>query len=313
MELPINITVTELRYILAVAKELNFRRAAAICFVSQPTLSIAIKKLEANLGTIIFERSKTNVIITEIGKLIIEKAQLIINLVTEVKLIAQEEYTNPYTTPLKIGAIHTIGPYLFPNLIDNLTKNNSNINLIIEEGYTEFLYDKLLNGKLDAIIVAAPFRFNNISTTHLYSEPLDVILPKNHPWTKRINITPDELNNQTILLLNKGNCFRDQVLQICPQCINYGDNKNNPANLITTTSLETIKYMVIRNMGISIMPRSAILLNHGHDQFIIKQFVNPQPKREILIAYRDSFSRKYIIDELKKIILSLQLYEKPPI
>ncbi len=294
MELLANITVTELRYILAVEKEMHFGRAAASCFVSQPTLSIAIRKLEESLGVTIFERSKTTLLITEIGRQILDKAMIIVEQISEIKAIAAESKA-PLSTPLKIGAVHTIGPYLFPEVINELNNINSPINIVIEEGYTKSLHEKLNSGELDAIIVASPFDYNGITTEVLYTEPLKIIIPNNHKWSNKGSIKPEDLYTETLLLLGKGNCFRDEVLQVCPKCI--GNNKDNASKMIVTTSLETIKYMVARGLGVSIMPNTA-LKNDDNKLYIIKKFANLTPTRKVLIAYRSSYFRASIIQNL---------------
>ena len=294
MELLANVTFTELKYILAVEKEMHFGRAAANCFVSQPTLSIAIKKLEDSLGVTIFERSKTTLIITEIGHQILDKARVIVEQISEIKVIAKES-KNPFSTPVKVGAIHTIGPYLFPELINQLNNTNSPINIIIEEGYTDNLHQKLLSGELDVIIVASPFNHQGITTTTLYTEALEIIIPNNHKWSDRFQIKPEELYNETLLLLGKGNCFRDEVLQICPKCID--NDKDNKSKMIITTSLETIKYMVARGLGVSIMPNSAIK-NDNSNLYLTKKFEKIAPKREVVIAYRSSYFRTTLIQNL---------------
>lgn len=297
------ITLTELRYAVSVAKEKHFAKAAAKNFVSQPTLSIAIKKLEDSLGTTIFERDKNKVLITDIGREIIVQAQKILENVNDLQNYAKQK-NNIYEQPVKIGAINTVGPYLFPQLITNLKQYNSQIKLIIEEGFTNNLAYKLQNGELDAIIVAKPFIQNHLEYQDLYSEPLDIITPKNHQLAKsKINIKPQELADQTILLLDNGNCFRDQVLQICPQC--NLSNIDQDSTMITTSSIETIKYMVSSNIGISIIPRHSIRPN-DKNLFKIKHFTKPQPQREIIIAYRSSFSRKSLISEIVLLIQNLR-------
>jgi LysR family transcriptional regulator, hydrogen peroxide-inducible genes activator len=293
------ITLTELNYVVAVAKEMHFSKAAQTCFVSQPTLSIAIKKLEDRLGVAIFERDKNKVLITVTGQEIIVKAQQIIENVSNLQNFAKEQ-KNIYEQPLKLGAINTVGPYLLPQLITSLQQNNSKIKLTIEEDFTSNLARKLNDGNLDAIIVAQPFTGTNLEFQALYSEPFDIITPNDHPLTKlKTNINPSELTKQTLLILDKGNCFRDQVLQICPQC--DLNNTNQSTTMIITSSIETIKYMVASNIGISIVPRYSM---HDKDKasIKIKHFIKPEPQRDIVIMYRSSFSRKAIINEITTLI-----------
>ena len=296
MELLAYITITELRYILAVAQERHFGRAAQKCFVSQPTISIAIRKLEGSLGVVIFERSKTSLIITEVGQQILHKARQIIDCISDIQTIAKDS-KSPFALPVKVGAIHTIGPYFFPKLINELNKKKSEIKLIIEEGYTQDLQTKLISGELDLIILASKFDYQGITTKPLYSEELEIIIPQNHTWKDRISIKPEELSTQTLLLLQMGNCFRDEILKICPTCAvkHNGNELNN--NMITATSLETIKYMVASSLGISVMPKSAIK-SDDNSLYRIKPFIKPTPHREVIIAYRDEFPRQAIIHQL---------------
>lgn len=291
------ITLTELRYVVALAQEKHFGKAANKCFVSQPTLSIAIKKLENTLNTQIFERNKNQVVATLRGLEIIAMAQQVLESVLKIEEFAKSS-DDPFATPLKLGAIHTIGPYLFPDLISQIKKNDYPLKLIIEEGMTANLTDKLLNGELDAIIVATPDNNTNIITDTLYAEDLKVIIPASHPWHKKELIDPQEITQQTMLILGQGHCFRDQVLSICPNCILSATENNHS---ITTTSIETIKYMVANNIGISIVP-SRSLRNINNQELLVKPFISPPPMREVVLAYRKNFSRQLVLNELIKLI-----------
>jgi LysR family hydrogen peroxide-inducible transcriptional activator len=296
-------TVTELKYLLALVQEKHFAKAAKVCFVSQPTLSIAIKRLEEKLGANLLERSNNNgVLITEFGDKILNYAKNIMLNLEEIHQISLN-YQDPYTQPLRLGAIHTVGPYLFPQLITKLLDNEDNrLRLIIEEGFTANLQLKLLGGVLDAIIVAAPFAHPSLTTIQLYSEVLYIILPLKHAWGKIKYIDPQNLTRENLLLLDQGNCFRDQILQICPHCL--ANDPNAPLNsMIISSSLETIKHMVASGMGISILPHLSCFSNVHHIQ--IKQFTNPQPRRKILLAYRNEFTRMELIWQLQKRISEL--------
>ncbi|MFN7095822.1 MAG: LysR family transcriptional regulator, partial [Burkholderiales bacterium] len=189
------LTLTELRYIIALAQERHFGKAAQKCFVSQPTLSIAIKKLEENLGIMIFERNKNKVMITEAGTEIIAQAQQVIDGVSKIQEFAKSN-ANPLAKPLKIGAIHTVGPYLFPKLITILHHTAPEMKLIIEEGFTSTLDEKLNAGELDAIILAKPFNKPNITIIELYQESLDLIIPARHSWREKTAIDPNSLDQQ---------------------------------------------------------------------------------------------------------------------
>ena len=208
-------TLTELRYIIAVADEKHFGRAASKCFVSQPTLSIGVKRLEDELGVTLFERSKTGVRLTAVAEQLVEKARNILREVDSFKELS-DYVKDPFLTPLRIGAIYTIGPYLFPSLLPALKTAEPRMKLYIEESFTGTLRQMLKLGQLDAIIVALPFTEPDVEVRELYTEPFEVLMPENHPWTKEPSIPPKQLHTENVLLLGEGHCFRDQVIDACP-------------------------------------------------------------------------------------------------
>ncbi len=213
----INFSLTELRYLLALAEEQHFARAANKVFVSQPTLSIAIKKLEENLGISIFERMNNQIIITPAGAKIIEQAKLIIHESENLLKIALAQ-KNIYTQPLKIGAILTIGPYLFPKFVTQIIQQIPELKLVIEENYTDTLLEKLLNGELDVIILATPVEHKDLEQITLGKDKLNLICAITHKLANKSYISPQQLQDETFLLLGEGHCFRDQVIQVCPSC-----------------------------------------------------------------------------------------------
>lgn len=293
-------TLTELKYIIAVAAEKNFGRAAEKCFVSQPTLSIAIKKLEDELEATIFERQKNEVLVTGVGERIVQQAQHVWDEANKVKLIARENKTC-FEDVLKLGAIYTAGPYLFPTLLPKLAKAAPDMPLIIEENYTKELTKKLVQGELDVIIVAEPYAQQGVKTVPLFTESLFVLMPPNHAWAKKATITPADLHEEQVLLLGQGHCFRDDVLRACPDCgIN---NRANTAEekMVEGSSLETIRHMVASGMGISVLPESAINAEqYADDYFIVKPFKKPTPTRNIVLAYRQAYPRTQIIELLQQ-------------
>lgn len=293
-------TLTELKYIIAVAAEKNFGRAAEKCFVSQPTLSIAIKKLEDELETILFERQKTEVMLTPVGERIVQQAQLVWDEANKIKLMAREN-KDPFQDVLKLGAIFTVGPYLFPTLLPKLAKAAPDMPLIIEENYTKNLTKKLLQGELDVILVAEPFSQPGLETIPVFSEPLYVIMPPDHAWAKREAIDPADLQDENVLLLGQGHCFRDDVLRACPDCHISDHASSDAEKMVEASSLETIRHMVASGMGISVLPESAINGQHyTDDYFLIKPFQAPQPSRTIVLAYRQAYPRTQIIDLLRQ-------------
>ncbi len=290
-------TLTELRYIVTLAQERHFGRAAERCHVSQPTLSVAVKKLEDELETPLFERSKATVQVTPLGEKIIAQAQRVLeqsSLIFDMASAGKDQLANP----LRIGAIYTIGPYLFPHLVPELAKAAPQMPLYIEEGLTGGLRTKLRSGELDVIIVALPFTETDVVTKPIYDETFEVLLPAKHRWEARKAIHKEELLEERLLLLGEGHCFRDQLLEACPAIT---QKLNNPDNTLIAEggSLETIRHMVASKLGITVLPQSAL----GTDQYenamlVSRPFVSPAPSRTVAIAWRASFPRPKAIDAL---------------
>jgi len=294
-------TLTELRYIVTLAQEQHFGRAADRCNVSQPTLSIAVKKLEDELDVAIFERSKTRVYATPLGEKIIEQAQRVLEQASAIKDIACAG-KNQLVAPLHIGAIFTIGPYLFPQLIPALQELAVEMPLYLEESYTATLRKRIRHGDLDAIIIALPFTEADVVTQSLYEEPFVVQMGKDHPLAKHDKINPGDLSDYNVLLLGQGHCFRDQVLEACPNLrANIEDPRGNIRTAAEGSSLETLKYMVASGAGITVLPQSAATRKTSTDQHLtIRFFEDPVPKRTVALAWRASFPRHQAIDILRK-------------
>lgn len=296
-------TLTELKYIITLAQEQHFGRAADRCNVSQPTLSIAVKKLEQELETVIFERSKTRVSPTPLGSKIIEQAQRVIEQALTIKDIASEG-KDQLTSPLHIGAIFTIGPYLFPHILPHLQVRAQDMPLYIEENFTANLRSRIRNGDLDAVVVALPFTEADVVTQPLYEEDFVILMEKSHPLNIHDHVDPALLSEYNVLLLGEGHCFRDQVIEACP---NLKPNIDDPKGKIRTategSSLETLKYMVATGLGITILPRSAATANHSmSDTLVTKPFTHPAPKRTVALAWRASFPRLQAIDAVRDAI-----------
>ena len=237
-------TLTELRYIVTLAQEQHFGRAADRCFVSQPTLSIAVKKLEDELGVALFERTKSRVQATPLGEQIVAQANLVLEQTAAIKDIA-DAGKDQLSSPLAVGAIFTIGPYLLPLFIPHLQKLASKMPLYVEEGYTATLRKKLRNGELDVIIVALPFTEPDVVTQALFDEPFVVLMPHDHPLAAKTAINPRDLDDQNMLLLGEGHCFRDQVLATCPNLQpSLEDNSGRIRTAAEGSSLETLRHMV---------------------------------------------------------------------
>lgn len=287
-------TLTELRYIVTLSKERHFGRAAEKCFVSQPTLSVAVKKLEGELSVAIFERSKSSVSPTPLGEEIIQQAEKVLAEARILKELA-ETGKDQLSSPLKVGAIFTIGPYLFPHLVPQVHQQAPQMSLFIEESYTAVLRRQLRDGELDAIIVALPFTEPDVMTRPLYDESFVVVMRKDHELAKLDTIQADMLTEHNLLLLGEGHCFRDQVLELCPALI---QQRNNSVGSVTQgSSLETLKYMVATGLGITVLPESAV---GNLDAKIIttRPFASPAPSRTVALAWRASFPRGQAIDLL---------------
>ena len=287
-------TLTELRYIVTLAQERHFGRAAEKCFVSQPTLSVAVKKLEGELNIALFERSKSAVSPTPLGEKIIQQAIKVLSEANTLKELA-EAGKDQLSSPLKVGAIFTIGPYLFPHLVPQTYQKAPQMSLFIEESYTSVLRRQLREGDLDAIIIALPFNEPDVMTRPLYDEPFVVVMPKDHELTKLKSIQAEMLPDQDLLLLGEGHCFRDQVLELCPA---LSQQQNNRVGSVTQgSSLETLKYMVATGLGITVLPESAVG-NLDSNLITTRPFASPAPFRTVALAWRASFPRGKAIDLL---------------
>jgi LysR family hydrogen peroxide-inducible transcriptional activator len=285
-------TLNELRYLVAVAQERNFGRAAQKCFVSQPALSVAIQKLEDELGTLVFERGKNEVTVTPVGERIVEQAQRVLEETSRIREIAQAGRNQLYG-PLKLGVIYTVAPYLLPDLIPVLHDRAPEMPLDIEENLTENLETGLKSGRIDAAIVALPFAPPGMVAEFLYEEPFQVVVPASHKWAKRKLVQPSELAGENTILLGVGHCFRDQVLENCPE-LNRAD-----AHITRTSSLETVRNMVASGLGISVLPRDALTPKYHSRMVVSVPFAKPVPSRRVALAYRRSFPRPAAIVALR--------------
>ena len=298
-------TLTELRYIVAVARARHFGRAAETCFVSQPTLSVAVKKLEEELGVTLFERGPGEVSVTPAGHDIVEQAQRVLEEAARIREIAAAG-RDPLAGPLRLGAIYTIGPYLLPKLIPILRKNAPAMQLLIQENFTHRLSEELKRGEVDVILVALPFEEPGVATRAVYDEPFLVAVPKGHPWENRKRVTSEELARESLLLLGEGHCFRDQVLEICHTV--RARERSPLAKSVEGGSLETIRQMVAGGVGITVLPATSTSSSSAPGDLIrIVPFARPVPTRRVAIAWRRSFPRPEAIEVLRKSILACNL------
>jgi LysR family hydrogen peroxide-inducible transcriptional activator len=299
------VTLTELRYVVAVAREKHFGRAAETCFVSQPTLSVAVKKLEEELGVTLFERGPGEVSVTPAGAKIVEQAQRVLEEALRIREIAAAG-KDPLAGPLRLGAIYTIGPYLLPKLIPILRRTAPAMQLLIQENFTHRLAEELKSGEVDVILVALPFEQPGVATRAVYDEPFLVAVPKGHPWEGRKRVTSEELARESLLLLGEGHCFRDQVLEICHTV--RGRERSALAKTLEGGSLETIRQMVAGGVGVTVLPATSTAAGSGAGDLIrILPFARPVPSRRVVLAWRRSFPRPEAIEVLRKSVLACNL------
>lgn len=300
-------TLTELKYIVAVAREKHFGHAAEACFVAQPTLSVAIKKLEDELGVTIFERGGLEVSVTPIGAQIVAQAERVLEQTAAIKEIAKQN-KDPLAGPLRLGVIYTIAPYLLPHLVKSMIEHVPQMPLVLQENFTVRLIELLRQGEIDAAIMALPFADQGLMTLPLYDEPFVVALPKNHPWASRDSIDAQELKSETMLLLGNGHCFRDQVLEVCPEMSRFSTSGDGIARTFEGSSLETIRHMVASGIGITVLPSASVPDMQAQDGMLrYVPFTDPVPSRHVVIAWRKSFTRVAAIEAIRDAILSCEL------
>ena len=298
-------TLTELRYIVAVARERHFGHAAQTCFVSQPTLSVAIKKLEEELGVTLFERGPGEVSVTPVGQRVVEQAQRVLEEASRVKELAAAGH-DPLAGTLRLGSIYTIGPYLLPKLIPVLRRMAPAMQLMIQENFTHKLAEALKQGEVDVILVALPFSESGVSTRALYDEPFLVALPQGHALEKKKHISSDELAKESLLLLGSGHCFRDQVLDLCSNV--QRSKRGALARTLEGGSLETIRQMVASGVGVTVLPATSVQPGDSSGDLIrIRPFARPVPDRRVVLAWRKSFPRPQAIEALRQAILACDL------
>ena len=298
-------TLTELRYIVAVAREKHFGRAAEACFVSQPTLSAAVKKLEDELDVKLFERGSTEVSVTPLGHEIIRQAQAVIEQAAAIKEIAKRG-KDPLAGPLRLGIIYTIGPYLLPSLVRKAIARVPQMPLVLLENFTARLLDMLRGGEIDCAILAEPFPDAGLAMAPLYDEPFMVALPANHTLAKRKSISAEELKRETMLLLGTGHCFRDHVLEVCPEYAHFASNAEGIRKSFEGSSLETITHMVASGMGVTVVPQLA-LPRHKAPHLAYVPFSAPVPTRRVVLVWRRSFPRYEAIAALRNAVYACKL------
>ena len=314
-------TLTELKYIVAVAREKHFGRAAEACYVSQPTLSVAVKKLEEELDVKLFERSASEVSVTSLGEEIVRQAQSVLEQAAAIKEIAKRG-KDPLAGVLTLGVIYTIGPYLLPDLVRHAIKRTPQMPLMLQENFTVKLLEMLRTGEIDCAILAEPFPDTGLAIAPLYDEPFMAAVPSSHPLAQHKSVSAHELKAENMLLLGAGHCFRDHVLEVCPEFARFASNAEGIRKTFEGSSLETIKHMVAAGMGVTLVPRLAVprdalqgaaVRRRKSDEPHIcylpirESDGSAPPMRRVVLAWRRSFTRYEAIAALRNAIYACEL------
>jgi LysR family hydrogen peroxide-inducible transcriptional activator len=308
-------TLTELKYIVAVARELHFGKAAEACFVSQPTLSVAVKKLEEELDVKLFERTANEINVTPLGQEIVRQAQVVLEQAAEVKEIAKRG-KDPLSGPLRLGLIYTIAPYLLPHLVRQIIAQAPQMPLILQENFTVKLLEMLRAGEIDCAILAEPFPDGGLALAPLYDEPFYAAVPAAHPLAAQDSVSSQDLQNETMLLLGNGHCFRDHVLEVCPEFARFSSNAQGISKSFEGASLETIKHMVASGMGVTLVPCLSVpqeaLERRDPAAYVHYLPVHDgknslPPTRRVVLVWRRSFTRYEAIAMLRNAVYACGL------
>jgi len=311
-------TLTELKYIVAVARERHFGKAAEACFVSQPTLSVAVKKLEEELDVKLFERSANEVTVTPLGEEIVRQAQSVLEQASNIKDIAKRG-KDPLSGALALGVIYTIAPYLLPDLVRQVITRSPQMPLMLQENFTVKLLEMLRTGEIDCAILAEPFPDTGLASAPLYDEPFYAAVPAKHPLAALQSVSTDALKNETMLLLGNGHCFRDHVLEVCPEFARFSSDAEGIRKSFEGSSLETIKHMVAAGMGVTLVPRlsippDALGPDRRKGEGVFVHYLPVQeadgaapPTRRVVLVWRRSFTRYEAIAALRNAIYACEL------
>ena len=313
-------TLTELKYIVAVARERHFGKAAEACFVSQPTLSVAVKKLEEELELKLFERNANEVTVTPLGEEVVRQAQSVLEQAANIREIAKRG-KDPLAGALRLGVIYTIAPYLLPDLVRQVIQRTPQMPLMLQENFTVKLLEMLRSGEIDCAILAEPFPDTGLALAPLYDEPFVAAVPGNHPLARFKSLTAEQLKSETMLLLGTGHCFRDHVLEVCPEFARFSSNAEGIRRSFEGSSLETIKHMVAAGMGVTLVPQLGVPAGALHARGargkdpdgtvrylpIKDESGGTPPTRRVVLAWRRSFTRYEAIASLRNAIYACAL------
>ncbi|MBM7456905.1 LysR family hydrogen peroxide-inducible transcriptional activator [Oceanisphaera litoralis] len=288
----------DLEYLVALAEERHFRKAAEKCFVSQPTLSGQLRKLEDELGVVLMERTSRKVLFTPAGDAITAQARRVLAETKELRDIART-FTEPMSGELHIGLIPTVGPYLLPHIIPVLKRHFPELHIYLYEAQTHTLLKQLADGDLDCLILAQLESMDNFGSLPLYDEPMRLALPSEHAWAGREQIALSELQGEKLLMLEDGHCLRDQAMGFC-FAAGIGED-----NHFQATSLETLRNMVAAGSGLTLIPQLAIGLHNGNLGVSYIPVTDPEPSRTIALLYRIHSVRRPCFNEMAKVISQL--------
>jgi len=290
------VNLKDLKYLVALADTGHFGKAAERSFVSQPTLSAQLKKLEDYLGVKLVERQPKNVKLTEVGRQVVIRARRMLDEGDEIVALARNN-TDPLAGRLKVALIPTIGPYLLPRVMQKIRKGLPHLGLMLYEHQTEPLLKRLRDGEIDLGILALPAPHDGLESRALYEEAFTVALPNNHPLGARTSIRIQDLEEHTLLLLEDGHCMRDQALEVCSRI------QVREAEDFRATSLETLRQMVVAGLGVTLLPELAVDSPFGsHRGLTIRQFAKPAPTRTVGAVWRKSSTRAVAIAALCDIV-----------
>lgn len=292
-----DIKLKDLRYLVSLADTRHFGRAAERCFVSQPTLSAQLKKLEQYLGVQLIERQPNNVSLTDAGEQIVARARRILEASDEVVTLARA-HRDPFAGPLRLALLPTIGPYLLPRISQAIRRALPRLDLRLYEYQTEPMLERLERGELDLGILALPVKLEGLEARELFAEPFAVAVPERHPLAKRDRVQVSDLEGETLLLLEEGHCLRDQALEVCSH-VGAGESQDFRA-----TSLETLRQMVATGAGVTLLPELATRGAYGDARgVVILPFAKPAPVRHIGAVWRKTTARRAAIEAVCKVII----------
>lgn len=291
-----SITLIQLQYVTAVEQTRNFSLAAQACFVSQPTLSMQIQKLEGDLGVTLFDRSKKPVEPTDLGRKLISQARVVLQEAQRIEELIKEERSE-ISGEFKLGIIPTLAPYLLPLFLESFIKKYPMVNLVVEELQTQQIINRLNEDQLDAGLLVTPLNVSGIIEKPLFHDPFLVYLSHKHPLLSKNKVTHQDLSLEDVWLLNEGHCFRDQAIEICGRVKRKIPGRRNLT--FESGNLETLKRLVDQKFGYTLLPSLATAgMSAAEKKKKIRYFKAPIPTREVSLVYSRAYLKKAILDVL---------------